>query len=131
MQEKLKGILTKASEFINLKIKPFVLKIDSKVNELIPNPKVKKMAYIGFGSLFGIMFLIIMIGILIIPFRGNNVDKNIETVKKPNVIIESPEPKIELSENQKEILKLKNSIKDLNFPESVLNIPFVEREITI
>lgn len=131
MQQKIKDIINKISDSINLKFKPILSKIDLKASELIPNPKVKKISYIAFGSLFGFMFLIIIIGILTAPFRNSNLNKKIESVKKPVVITQSPEPQKELSENQNEILKFKNSIKDLNFPESLLNIPFVEREITI
>jgi hypothetical protein len=130
MKEKLSDLINKSKEFLNTNLKPNLLKIDSKVDSLIPNPKIKKIAYIGVGSLFGFMLLIIILGILVSPLR-KNVQTTTTTIKKPNIILTSPEPQKELSEAEKEIKKLENSIKSMTFPESVLNIPLVERNLTI
>ena len=35
-------------------IKPILTTIDEKLTTLIPNPKIKKILYIGIGSLFGL-----------------------------------------------------------------------------
>ena len=67
--------------------------------------------YIGVGSLFGFMFLIILLGLLLSPFRNNTVDLGTK-LNKPNIVSVSPEPQKELSETQKEILNLENRIKN-------------------
>ena len=118
MQQKIKDILNKISDFVNLKFKHILSKIDLKASELIPNPKVKKIAYIAFVSLFGFMFLIIIIGILVSPLRNTPSDNGI-VIKKPNTIVSTPEPQKELSDTQKELLKLENQI---NLPDQQLKL---------
>ena len=39
--------------------------------------------------------------------------------------------KIELSDTEKVILDLETKIKELKFPESILNIPQIERNLSI
>lgn len=112
------------------KVKPKLILIDEKVNTFLPNPKIKKMAYIGLGSLFGFMFLIIVLGLLLSPLRNVNRDEG-TVLKKTNIIVDSPKPQAELNENQKQILMLEKEIKELKFPESILNIPVIESNLSL
>ena len=112
------------------KIKPKLILFDEKVNTFLPNPKIKKIAYIAIGSLFGFMFLIIILGLLLSPLRNSNNDEG-TVLKKTNIIVDSPKPQVELNENQKQILMLENEIKELKFPESILNIPVIENNLSI
>lgn len=107
-----------------------LLLLDTKITKLIPNPKMKKITYIGIGSLFGLMFLIIVLGTLISPFIKRDTSTGL-ILKRPNIIVSSPVPLTELSETQKRILNLETQIKELRFPESILNIPLTERELSI
>ncbi|MFZ3301504.1 MAG: hypothetical protein WA152_02205 [Microgenomates group bacterium] len=124
--EKIKSTIKNIIE----KIKPKLILFDEKVNTFLPNPKIKKIAYITVGSLFGFMFLIIILGLLLSPLRNNSRDEG-TVLKKTNIIVDSPKPQIELNENQKQILMLENEIKELKFPESILNIPIIESNLTI
>lgn len=112
------------------KVKPKVILIDQKVDTFLPNPKLKKIAYIAVGSLFGFMFLIILLGILLSPFRQTN-NKNGTVLKKAKIVADSPKPEVVLNDNQKQILMLENEIKELKFPESILNIPVIESNLSI
>lgn len=112
------------------KVKPKVILIDQKVDTFLPNPKLKKIAYIAVGSLFGFMFLIILLGILLSPFRQTN-NENGTVLKKAKIVADSPKPEVVLNDNQKQILMLENEIKELKFPESILNIPVIESNLSI
>ena len=112
------------------KIKPKIVLFDQKVDTFLPNPKIKKIAYIAIGSLFGFMFLIIILGLLLSPMRNANNSDGL-VLKKTNIIVDSPKPQMELNENQKQILMLENEIKELKFPESILNIPVIENDLSI
>lgn len=112
------------------KVKPKVILFDQKVDTFLPNPKIKKIAYIGLGSLFGFMFLIIILGLLLSPLRNARNSDGL-TLKKTNIIVDSPKPQMELNENQKQILMLESEIKELKFPESILNIPVIESNLSI
>lgn len=112
------------------KVKPKLILIDQKVDTFLPNPKLKKIAYIAIGSLFGFMFLIILLGILLSPFRQTNND-NGTVLKKTKIVADSPKPEVVLNDNQKQILMLENEIKELKFPESILNIPVIESNLSI
>lgn len=106
------------------KIKPRLITIDQKVTTFLPNPKLRKIVYIALGSMVGFMFLIIILGLLLSPFR--KVDTNTGSVlNKPNIIVESPKPQLDLTENQKQILILGTEVKELNFPPTILNIPIL------
>lgn len=111
-------------------VKPKLVTIDTKINVLIPNPKMKRVLYITVGSLFGFMFLIIVLGLLLSPFKNKTTDSETK-INKPNIQNSSPEPQKELSEIQKQIMKLENDINNLTFPESTLNIPIIERGLSI
>lgn len=112
------------------KVKPKLILFDRKVDTFLPNPKIKRIAYIGLGSLFGFMFLIIVLGLLLSPLR-NTQDNEGVVLKKTNIIVDSPKPQMELNENQKQILMLESEIKELKFPESILNIPVIESNLSI
>lgn len=115
---------------LKLRIAPKLVLIDTKVTTFIPNPKYRKITYIAISSLFGFMFLIIILGLIFSPLKNNNDQKGL-TLKKPEIVTTSPLPEAELSEIQRKILDLEAKIKDLKFPESILNIPVVERDIEI
>lgn len=125
----LKILLTQKDK-MKEKIKSKLILFDKKVNIFIPDPKVKKIAYIAIGSLFGFMFLIIFLGLLLSPLRNQTKENNI-SLNKTKIIVSSPKPEEELSETQKQILNLETKIKEMRFPESILNIPTVERNISI
>ncbi|MDP3014494.1 MAG: hypothetical protein Q8M92_09645 [Candidatus Subteraquimicrobiales bacterium] len=126
MKEK---IIQITNNFISF-VKPKLLMLDTKINNFVPNPKTKKILYITVGSLFGFIFLIIILGIIISPFR--NIDRSSGIIlKKPQIETFSPAPQKELSETQKKILGLEIKIKEMRFPESTLNIPVLESEIKI
>lgn len=117
---------------LNLKSKiyPTVLKIDEKVDTLIPNPKLKKIIYIAVGSLFALMFVIIILGLLFSPLK--NGSQNTQSLfKKPEIGSTSPKPQVVLSERQKQILKLQTEVNEMKFPESILNIPVIESDLKI
>lgn len=111
-------------------VKPKLVTIDTKINVLVPNPKMKRVLYITVGSLFGFMFLIIVLGLLLSPFKNKATDSETK-INKPNIQNSSPEPQKELSDIQKQIMKLENDINNLTFPESTLNIPIIERGLSI
>lgn len=126
MKEKLIQLINKS---INT-VKPILLTIDTKIVTLIPNPKIKKILYIGIGSLFGFMFLIILLGLLLSPFKKQEQDSG-TILNKPNIVSTSPEAQKELTATEKEILNLETKIKELKFPESILNIPALETNLSI
>jgi hypothetical protein len=112
------------------KISPKLLEIDTKFAEFMPNPKLRKLAYITSTSLFGFMFLIIILGLLLSPFRNNGAT-NQSLFKKPNIIQESPKSQTKLNENQKQINEFKKEIDNLNFPDTRINIPIIENNLSI
>lgn len=126
MKEKIKTIIGTIIE----KVKPKIILFDQKVDTFLPNPKIKKIVYIGLGSLFGFMFLIIVLGLLLSPMRNTKNTDGL-TLKKTIITTDSPKPQMELNENQKQILILENEIKELRFPESILNIPVIESGLSI
>ncbi|EKE05676.1 MAG: hypothetical protein ACD_19C00182G0004 [uncultured bacterium] len=126
MKKKIITVLQSAKNFIV----PKLVILDSKITTLIPNPRFKKILYICVGSLFGFVFLIIIIGIILSPFRKNDTSTGL-ILNKPNIVTSSSIPQAELSDVQKEILNLETQIKELRFPESILNIPVIEKDLTI
>jgi len=112
------------------KAKKIITILDTKISTLIPNPKNKKIFYITIGSLFGFMFLIIILGLILSPFRNQKQETD-TALNKPNIIVSSPKPQSKLSETEKIILDLETKIKEMRFPESILNIPNLETDITI
>jgi hypothetical protein len=129
MKEKIDQLLQLAKNLLE-KVKPFLISVDAKIGVLIPNPKLKKILYIGGGSLFGFMFLIIVLGLLFSPLK-NKEQSQTETLNKPNIISVTPEPQKELTTTQKEILDLGVKTREMTFPESILNIPQIERDLSI
>lgn len=118
---KLKQIVSNSKD----KVRPAITAFDTKVTNLIPNPKIKKILYIGVGSLFGFMFLIILLGLLLSPLR-NTFQETGTVLNKPSILNTEPEKQKELTELQKQILNLETEIKELRFPESTLNMPILE-----
>lgn len=126
MKEKIKSIIQSISE----SVKPKLNGLDLKFQGLIPNPKLRKILYYGVGGLFGFMFLLILLGLLLSPFRSKNTSNNFSLVK-PKIEISSPTPQRKLNDTQKQILNLKSKIDDLKFPESILTIPTIESDLHI
>ncbi len=114
-------------------IKPRLILADEKFAKIITDSKLRKIMYIFVGSFLGIMFLIIVVGIIALPFRKSNLDSNSNgfILNKPNIIVASPIPQKELNETQKKLLNLENRINELKFPESILNIPVVQSGLNI
>jgi len=123
-------IFNLVSEAWRSTLKPKLVILDSKISTFVPNPKIKKILYITIGSLFGFIFLIIILGILLSPFKNVPQESGL-ILNKPSIVNTSPEPQKELSEVKKQILKLEIEIKELRFPESSLNIPAVETGLKI
>lgn len=115
---------------LKLKLGPKLTSVDTKFATFMPNPKLRKVAYIATGSLFGFMFLIIFLGLLLSPMRNSN-NQTGTLFKKPVIVSESPKPQVELSEKQKEILKFQTEINNLRFPESQLTPPLIESNLSI
>ena len=131
--EKVKEYINKLKLYLNslkIKLSPKLLELDSKFEKLMPNPKLRKVAYIAMGSLFGFMLLIIILGILVSPLRNKNTTPS-SLFKKPQIVAQSPKPVVELNENQKQIMNLKGEIEKLTFPDNLINIPIIERKLSI
>lgn len=111
-------------------LKPKLNNLDLKFQGLIPNPKLRKVLYYGVGGLFGFIFLLILLGLLLSPFRKKNTSNDF-SLTKPKIESGSPAPQKELNETQRQILNLENKIKDLKFPESILTIPTIESDLHI
>jgi len=111
-------------------IKPKLTQLDTKIETLVPNSKLRKVLYISLASLFGFMFFLILLGIVLSPFTTS--DKSIGfTLNKPNIIAPSPVSETDMREDQRKLLEYRNLIKDLRFPESILTIPNIESKLSI
>ena len=121
---------TKIIQLFNNSLKPKLIMLDAKVSTLVPNPKIKKILYTGVGSLFGFMLLIIILGLILSPFKNTDQTSG-NILNKTKIITTTPEPQKELSEVQMNILNLEIRIKEMRFPESILNIPVIETDISI
>ncbi len=126
----LDNIKLKVLDFVN-KIKPKLLAVDSKFETFMPNAKLRKIVYIATSSLFGFMFLIIILGLLFSPLRNNGNQTQNLFGNKPVIIQESSKPAVVLNENQKQINTLKMEIDNLNFPDTRINIPLIEFDLSI
>ncbi len=126
----MKEKITTAIKTVIESVKPKIILFDQKVDTFLPNPKIKKIAYIAIGSLFSFMLLIIILGLLLSPMRNMNTSDGL-ILKKTTIVVESPKPQVELNENQKQILTIESEIKELKFPESILNIPAIENNLSI
>jgi hypothetical protein len=112
-------------------VKPKLILLDEKFAKLITDSKLRKIMYFFVGGFLGFVVLIIIVGLISLPFRGNNVQSDNFIINKPKIINSSPVPQKELNETQKSLLNLENKIMDLKFPESILNIPVIENNITL
>lgn len=113
------------------KIKPKLILIDEKFAKLITDSKLRKIMYFFVGGFLGFIVLIIIVGIITLPFRATNNNNEGLVLKRPNIVNSSPIPQKELNETQKNLLNLENRTKDLKFPESILNIPVIEKDLSI
>ena len=111
-------------------IKPKLNLLDKKFESLIPNPKLRKVLYISVISLFGFMFFLILLGLILSPFANKNNSIGF-TLNKPKIVAPSPVSEINMRDDQKKLLDLKNRIKDLRFPESLLTIPTIESKLSL
>ena len=115
--------------FINIVKKKFE-KLDERFTILIPNQKIRRALYIYSGVFLGLVLLILLIGIIFLPFKNEKIDDEF-VLNKPAVIISSPVPSEELSNTDKKLLNIEGRINDLKFPESIINIPVIESDIEI
>ncbi len=113
------------------KVKPKLILLDEKFAKLITDSKLRKIMYFFVGGFLGFVVLIIIVGLISLPFRGGSAQSDNFIINKPKIINSSPVPQKELNETQKSLLNLENKIKDLKFPESILNIPVIENNITL
>lgn len=127
---KLDNIKLKILDLVN-KIKPKLLALDSKFETFMPNAKLRKVVYIAVSSLFGLMFLIIILGLLFSPLRNNSSQTQNLFGRKPVILQESPKPAVTLNENQKQINSIKTEIDNLTFPDKRINIPLIESDLKI
>lgn len=111
-------------------IKPKINLLDSKFESLIPNPKLRKVLYIFVGGMFGLMFLLVLVGLILSPVTKNG-NSNLFVLNKPQIIVPSPTPLVNMRDDQKRLLKLRNEIRNLKFPESILTIPTIESDLKI
>lgn len=124
------NLKSKIKEFIE-KMKPKLVLLDEKFAKLITDTKLRKIMYFFVGGFLGFVVLIIIVGLVSLPFRGRNIQSDNFTINKPKISNSSPAPQKELNETQKSLLNLENRTKDLKFPESILNIPVVQSNINI
>ncbi len=115
--------------FINM-VKQKFEKLDERFTILIPNQKIRRALYIYSGVFLGLVLLILLIGIIFLPFKNEKIDDEF-VLNKPAVIISSPVPSEELSNTDKKLLNIEGRINDLKFPESIINIPVIESDIEI
>lgn len=113
------------------KLKPKLILLDEKFAKLITDTKLRKIMYFFVAGFLGFVVLIIIVGLISLPFRGRNIQSDNFTINKPKIINSSPVPQKELNETQKSLLNLENRTKDLKFPESILNIPVIQSNIKI
>jgi hypothetical protein len=126
----MKNLINSINQLFNNSLKPKLQILDTKITTLIPNSKLKKILYIAVGSLFAFMFLIILLGLIFSPLK-NSTQETSNTVKKINIISESPKSQTQLTELQKQILDLETEVKEMKFPPSILNVPNLESDIKI
>lgn len=115
---------------LKAKVLPKLTLIDSKFQTFMPNPKLRKLTYITMASLFSFMFLIIVLGLLLSPLKNTGNNTGI-TLNKPAITLNSPVPVAPLSAMQQKLLDLEIKIKNLVFPESILNTPVIETDLKI
>jgi hypothetical protein len=127
MINKIKSVIQSIINSVKLKL----ILLDEKFAKLITDSKLRKIMYFFVGGFLGFILLIIIVGIISLPFRKTSNRDDGLTLNKPNIINSSPVPQKELNETQKSLLNLENKIKDLKFPESILNIPVIEDNITL
>lgn len=111
-------------------IKLLLQNTDLKFQSLIPNLKLRKIVYYVVGGLFGFMFLIVIIGVVLSIYKNSHTSSGSIPTKVgiENEMIISQK---ELSEEQKEIINLRNTINNLTFPESILTVPTIESKLTL
>ena len=112
----MKDKITQIIQFLKTK---FIF-LDTKISALIPNSKIKKILYIGVGSLLGLMILIILLGMLVKPISKSKIESKIN-------IANTPEPTKNSTVNtSSEVDKIRIQIENLQFPEKTLNIPVIQ-----
>ncbi len=120
MKEKINKFLLKAKEVW--------LVIDAKVRELIPNDRLRKVLYITISSFVGLFVFLILLGILLSPFRRNGEAGF--SILKPRIDSQLNR-EIVLTETEKELQKLESEIRNLKFPQSELTIPDILFKIVL
>lgn len=124
--------MSKLKEFIQkikLSLTPKLMLVDSKLQTVIPNSKLRKVVYITILTFAGIIFLMIFLALVLSSGRNSNNQGFI--LNRPKIQAGSPAPQRELTLTEKELSNLKNEINDMKFPESTINIPKLETKITL
>lgn len=122
----IKETVSKRIEELKIKIGPLLAKIDSQFIALVPNENLRKIIKIA-TKVLGILFvLIIFLGIILSPFRVNSNKDTGTNLNKPNIVVSSPIPTKEPTDVMKKLFNLQNQINNLSFPDSSLNIPYIE-----
>lgn len=125
MKNNINNFLAKLKEKVN----PFAAKIDTKLSKIIPDIKLRKIVYFSLLGLVGFVTLIFTIAIFSLVRIKSPEDSLL--LKKPIIKNTSPIPQKDLTQIQKELMDIFEETKILKFPESIFNIPQIEREISI
>lgn len=125
----LKETISKKIEELKIKIGPLLSKVDSQFTALVPDENLRKIIKIA-TKVLGILFvLIIFLGIILSPFRVNSNKGSGTSLNKPNIVVSSPIPTKEPTDVMKKLYSLQNQTNNLSFPDSSLNIPFIETDL--
>ena len=125
----LKETISKKIEELKIKIGPLLSKVDSQFIALVPDENLRKIIKIA-TKVLGILFvLIILLGIILSPFRVNSNKGSGTSLNKPNIVVSSPIPTKEPTDVMKKLYSLQNQTNNLSFPDSSLNIPFIETDL--
>ncbi len=127
---KIKSIVKMLSQrLINDSIKSKLIVFDQKFTKLIPDTKMRKITYYVVGGFLSFVVLIVLVGIITMPL--SNTQRTEFFLNKPKINAASPIPQKELTDTQKNLLIIQGQIKNLKFPESIFNIPLIERDLTL
>lgn len=123
MQNNFQKIILKIND-LKTKIQPRLISVDQKLQNIIPNPKLRKTLYITVVSFVGMFLFLIIIGILIGPVqRGKNTSSN--NINKIKITATNSPTTTMQTENQKILNQYATKIKELKFPQGELNIPLI------
>lgn len=129
MQNNFQKIILKIND-LKAKIQPKFTLIDQKIQNIIPNSKLRKTLYITVVS-FVCLFLILMtIGLLVGPVQKSEKSSLNDTNKIKINTTNPPTTKMQ-TENQKILNQYATKIKELKFPEGELSTPLILFDLEI